>query len=309
MPINPKRMPFFDHFAEFRRRATMCLTVVVLLCMAFYLKPANALIESLLFGPIKPYLPVLPGGVKGFVTTGPFESMTFRFQVAAFGALIVASPLILYHLFVFFSPALKERERKWVLPTVAVAIILFILGVAFSYFFIVPAAFEWLSQQNTSMTTQLPIARQWFSGVSMILLGFGLSFELPLVVFYIIGLGIVPYHTVRESWRVAYVGIAVIAAIATPDWSPYPMLGLSLALIILFEGSLLASQLIFKKRIDQQCINAYENMLMYDDEPTDDPLKLKKRERITARAVAARARIASRKAEDEETKEIEDRKQ
>jgi len=288
-------MPFFSHFAELRRRATVCLVVVFILCIAFYMKPAYEFTMQLLFGPIQPFM---PPNFQQLGLTGPFAPMTFRFQVAAWAALVVASPVILYHLFAFLSPALKERERKWIVPTVLVAILLFMAGLAFSYFFIVPAAFEWLAEQNTSMTVQIPMAEQWLSGVGMMLIGFGLSFELPLVVFYVVGWGIIPYRVVRESWRVAYVGITVLAAIATPDWSPYPMLGLSLALIILFEGSLFAARIVFARRIDQQYLTAYENMLMYDDEPTDDPAKLKKREKLTAQAAAASKRIAAREKEE-----------
>jgi len=301
MPINPKKMPFFSHFAELRRRATICFSFVFLLCIGFYLQPAYEFIMRLLFKPIQPYMPVvMSDGLPKLIFTGPFEAMTFRFQVGAFAALIVASPLILYHLFAFLSPALKGKERKWVFPSVATAIILFLAGVAFAYFFIVPAAFEWLAEQNTELTIVMPIAQEWLSGVSMMLIGFGLSFELPLVVFYIIGMGILPYRIARESWRVAYIGITVVAAIATPDWSPYPMVGLSLALILLFEGSLLAARIVFARRIDKQYISAYENMLMYDNEPTEDSTKIKKREKLTAQAEAARKRIAAREKEEKQ---------
>ena len=296
MPIEAKKLPFFEHFAELRRRATICIAVVFVLCVAFYLEAPNEFITNVLFGPIRPFM---PAAHQKLAVTGPFEAMTFRFQIGALGALVVASPLILYHIFAFFAPALKERERKWVFPTVAAAVILFLGGVAFAYFFIAPAAFEWLAEQNTSMITQLPMAQQWLSGVGMILLGFGLSFELPLVVFYVVGFGILSYRIVRESWRVAYVGITVLAAIATPDWSPYPMLGLSLALILLFEGSLFAARIVFKHRIDQQYVDAYDEMLMYDNEPTDDKETLKKRAKLTAQAEAARKRLAAHEVEKE----------
>jgi sec-independent protein translocase protein TatC len=287
VPIVAKRMPFFSHFAELRKRATVCLVVVVVLAVAFYVW-SYEFIMNLLFQPIVKFL---PPDSQQMVFTGPFEAMTFRFQVGLYGAVIAASPLILYQIFAFFAPALKKRERKWVYPTIFTAIVLFLLGVLFAYIIIVPAAFEFLVDQNTELTVILPIAQQWLSGVGMMLLGFGISFELPLVVFYLIGLGVLPYQRVRESWRVAYVIITVIAAIATPDWSPYPMFGLSAALIILFEGSLFAARIVFWRRIAEQAIDAYEDQRLYDDEVTEDPEILKRREKVVARAEAARKRL------------------
>jgi sec-independent protein translocase protein TatC len=86
----------------------------------------------------------------------------------------------------------------------------------------------------------------------MMLIGFGVGFELPLVVFYLIGLNIVSYDKIRGGWRYAYVVIIIVASVATPDWSPWTMGGLAGALILLYEGSLGLSRIVFSKRIKEQ---------------------------------------------------------
>ncbi|MDR1776147.1 MAG: twin-arginine translocase subunit TatC [Actinomycetes bacterium] len=285
MPITPKRMPFLEHFGELRRRITVCVLVLVVITIAFYFEPCYRFLSWLLLHPVQAALPA-----DGLKTFGPFEAMTLRFQIGFYGALVVTSPLILYELFAFLTPAFKQRERRWIFPTVAAAVLLFLAGIAFSYFVILPKGFEWLAQQGGGVTTSMGRANDYFSGIALILIGFGVSFELPLAVFYLIGAGVLPYYTVRDSWRVAYVVMVIVASIATPDWSPYPMIGLSLALIALFEGSLFAAKLVFGRRIAQQAIDAYEDQQAYDNEPTDDKDKLQRRAKLAKRAAAARAK-------------------
>jgi sec-independent protein translocase protein TatC len=287
MPIEAKRMPFLNHFAELRKRLTIVVVVVFALTVVFYIQPIYTFLVKLLLSKV---LVSLPDG-QSLITNGPFEALTLRFQVGFFGALIVASPLILFEIFAFFAPALKERERTWVFPTIVAAIILFLLGVSFAYFVLLGPAFEWLAAQGAGVTQVLPRASEYMSGVGMLLVGFGVSFELPLVVFYLIGLNLMPYYRIRASWQFAYVIIFVVAAIATPDWSPYNMLGLAAALLLLYEGSLLAARLVFSRKIAQQCIDAAEEAKLYE-EPTDDEEELAKRKKVQDRAAVARKKLA-----------------
>ncbi|MCL2680637.1 MAG: twin-arginine translocase subunit TatC, partial [Coriobacteriia bacterium] len=138
---DPKSIPFFAHFTELRKRLTQYFVVLAVLSLVFYARPVYEFIMGILFNPIIPYLPETQ---TQMMFTGPFEAMTFRFSVGVYGALIVTSPLLIYHIFAFFAPAMKTRERKWVFPVTFAAASLFILGVLFAYFIVVPMAFEWL---------------------------------------------------------------------------------------------------------------------------------------------------------------------
>ena len=209
MPVSPKQMPFFQHFAELRKRLTIIVIVIFVLSMVFYMEKCYVFLLDIFLAPVRAYL---PGGK--LTVLGPFEQMTFRFKVAFAASIIASMPVILYEIFAFITPALKPKEKKWVFPTVIAAVFLFLGGAAFAYFVIMGPAFQWLSSQGAGVISSMAAAGQYFSGISMLMIGFGIGFELPLVVFYLIGLGILKYDVIRGGWRYAYVAIVVIAAVA-----------------------------------------------------------------------------------------------
>ncbi|MCL2818748.1 MAG: twin-arginine translocase subunit TatC [Actinomycetia bacterium] len=298
MPVNPRVMPFTKHFIELRQRFIYILIAFIILLVVFYQERAFTTIYNILTGPIKEFLP--NDQLNSFV---PFEAMTVRFKMAIYSALIASSPVIAYNVFAFLMPAFKKRERKWLIPTVIAALLLFLSGVAFAYFVIMGPAFEFLFGQGVDIINFIPNANSTISFIAMMLLGFGIAFELPLVVFYLIGWGILPFDTMLRSWRIAVVMIMVVAAIATPDWSPWNMFGLSAALVILFFGALLAARIVFAEKIKVQRVEQAEYDAMYAEDESDDAEEelvlpknfdeLSRKEQMIARAEAqSRARSA-----------------
>lgn len=273
-------MPFFQHFAELRKRLTVIVVAIFILSFVFYSKDIYVFLLNIFLGPVKEYLP------NGTLTVlGPFEQMTFRFKVSFAAALIASMPITLYEIFAFITPALKPKEKKWVFPTVIAAVLLFALGVVFAYFVIMGPAFEWLSSQGAGIINSMAAADQYFSGISMLMVGFGIGFELPLVVFYLIGLSILKYDAVRGGWRYAYVAIVIVAAVATPDWSPWTMGGLAVSLIALYEISLAAARIVFASKIKQQRIDEKEYEEYYaDDSSSEDSSDKTAKQKIIERA-------------------------
>ena len=149
-------------------------------------------------------------------------------------------------------PALKPNERKWVLPTFAVACVLFIIGVVFCYNFCLGAAFQWLTGEADSIATVLPAASDYIKFLILFLIAFGLAFELPLVVFYLILFDIIPYKKLRENWRVAYIALLVLSAVVTPDASPVTMFIMFAALVALYEVSLVCARIALQRKIKRQ---------------------------------------------------------
>jgi sec-independent protein translocase protein TatC len=172
--------------------------------------------------------------------------------VGLYGSLVIGSPIILWQILAFFLPALRPKERKYVIPTFFALVIFFAAGVAFCYEIIMKTAFGWMISQAWGTVQVLPDARQYFSGATLLMLGFGIAFELPVVIFYLVVFNIVPYRKLRQNWRVAYVVLMVVASIATPDWSPVTMGALFGALVGLYEGSLALARIILAKRIAAQ---------------------------------------------------------
>jgi len=238
-------MPFFDHVAELRRRIVVIAVTILVGSMALYYWGWD--IFNLVMAPITPLLK----GTKWQIFT-PFGTFGLRFTVAFYASLVVGAPIIIWQVMAFFLPALKERERRYVIPTFIALVVLFCAGVAFCYTVILGSAFAWIFSQGAVAVAQTPDAAKYFQGVIMMLLGFGIGFELPVVVFYLVIFNVVPYAKLRSGWRVVYVVLMLVASAATPDWSPWTMGGLYVALVGLYELSMLLARVTLRKRIAAQ---------------------------------------------------------
>lgn len=249
MPIGPKRLPFFEHIAELRKRLIIIVSTVSVISLVLYTWAWQ--IYDFILAPVMPALK--SAGVKQLNVLGPFGGFTLRFKVSMYAAIAIASPIIIWQVMAFFLPALKPKERKYVLPTFGAMVGLFLGGIVFSYLVILDPAFGWMVGQAASTTVGiLPEAALWFQAVTLLMLAFGIGFQLPIIVFYLMIFDIVPYKKLRENWRVSYVAIACISAVATPDWSPVTMGALAAALMVLYEASMLLARVVLSKRIAEQ---------------------------------------------------------
>lgn len=246
-------MPFFEHLAELRKRLIIVLACVSVVSLVMYTWAWD--VYEFVLAPVMPYLK--DAGVDSFKVGGPFEGFTLRFRVSMYAALVMTSPVIIWQIMAFFLPALRPKERRYVIPTFFAMLALFAGGVAFSYIVVAPVGFQWMIDQTTgSVVGQLGLADRWFTGVILLLFAFGIGFELPVIVFYLIVFNVVPYKKLRENWRVAYVVIMIVAAVATPDWSPVTMGSLFAALVALYEISMLLARSVLAKRIAEQAAEA-----------------------------------------------------
>lgn len=251
MPIGPARMPLFDHLGELRMRLVRIVACLGIAVCVFYL--SAPIMGQFLLLPIAEFLPFDPEtGWVETVALDPFEAFATRFEIAFFYSVIATSPVILWQLLAFFLPALKPKERKWFMPTFAVGVVLFILGVVFCYLIILQAAFQWLTDQAMGLGYVEPRMSSYIDIIIKFEVAFGFAFELPLVIFYLVIFDVIPYKKLRESWRVVYVVLMVLCAVITPDASPVTMLLLFAAMIALYELSLLAARVVLAKRIKKQ---------------------------------------------------------
>lgn len=234
-----------EHLRELRSRLTVVVAVLFVGSIAMYV-PAPHFYRLAM----EPILHIF--GDQPLVVLNPFETFTLRFKVALYATLVVGSPIIIWQIMAFFLPALNPRERKWLIPTFTAMVTLFVGGVVFAHQIILGTAFEWIVGQAWEGVTQMPEASTYFQGAVLMLLGFGLAFQLPVVVFYLMIFNIVPYHKLRSSWRIVYTVLIVVAAGATPDWSPVTMLALFGVLIGLYEISMALARVVLAKRIAQR---------------------------------------------------------
>ena len=134
------------------------------------------------------------------------------------------------------------------MPTVGAMVALFFLGMIFCYFVIQPAAFGWLLDQTFEFAQSMADAEDYLNIYMLLEIGFGLAFQLPLVIFYLSIFHLVPYKTFRSQWRTVYVALMVLSACVTPDASPVTMVLMFAVLIALYEAALAVARYIIIAR-------------------------------------------------------------
>ncbi|HTW12098.1 MAG TPA: twin-arginine translocase subunit TatC [Solirubrobacteraceae bacterium] len=171
------------------------------------------------------------------ITIGPGESFTTTITVAGYFALMITLPFLLYQLYAFVIPALSRDERRIALPAMIAAPFLFVIGVVFTYFAVVPPAIHFLQGYNSSHFQVLIQAKSYYKFEILLMLGIGLAFEVPLVLLALQKVGVITASTLTLNWRYATVLIAVIAA-ALPGVDPVTMMMETLPLVLLYLASI-----------------------------------------------------------------------
>lgn len=251
MPIGPARMPLFDHLGELRMRLVRIVACLGVAICVFYM--ATPIMGQFLLMPIAEFLPIdAASGMASLQAIDPFEAFAVRFEISLFAGLVATSPVLFWQLLAFFLPALKPSERKWFIPTFAIAVVLFIVGVVFCYGIILNAAFQWLTDQADGLGYVAPRMSSYVDIIIKFEIAFGFAFELPLVIFYLVIFEVVPYKKLRGMWREIYVGLMLFCAVVTPDASPVTMLLMFAAMVALYEVSLLFARVTLARRIKRQ---------------------------------------------------------
>ena len=189
----------------------------------------------------------VPDATPKPVTIGVTEPFVTTFTVAGYSALLLALPLILFQLYAFLLPAFSPQEKKTAVPFMVMVPILFLCGVAFGYFVALPRAVDFLLNFNDDNFDILVGARDYYKFSIVLLLVVGLLFQVPVGVLAITRLGIVTPQQLAKNRGYIILGVAVIAAVATPTPDPITMLVTMLPLVVLFELSLVMAR-IFQKR-------------------------------------------------------------
>jgi sec-independent protein translocase protein TatC len=225
-------MTFLEHLDELRKRIVYALLALVIgtaVGYAFF----DQIMEVIKM-PLPNQLQEIKPTVFGFM-----QSFMFRFKVSVIFGFILSSSIIVYQVLAFLAPAMKKNERKYLFIILPFLIALFLAGVAFSFYIVMPAAMVWLQNQGGGQLGFILNAEDYINFVALFALGFGVAFEFPLVIVLLIKLGIVDRKNLRKNWRFVYVACFIIGAVATPDWSIVSMTALAATLIILFEISMI----------------------------------------------------------------------
>lgn len=228
------RLTLVEHLDELRTRLFVCLAALgVALALCFW---QNHLLLEIAQGP-------LPSAHDQLLTLGPTEPFTTTLTVSAYGALVLSLPVVLWQLYAYVLPAFSETERKTILPILLLFPFLFVAGIAFAYFVVMPAALNFLLDFNKGQFNIQLRARDYYSFFSMTELACGLIFQLPLAIIAVTRLGIVRVEQLTQNRRYAYLVIAIVAA-ALPGVDPVTMLIEMVPLLVLYELSILLARVL-----------------------------------------------------------------
>ena len=226
------RMALVDHLDELRARLVVCLAVFgVALALCFW---QNHLLLEIASAP-------LPAGHQKLITFGVTEPFTTTFTVSAYAAIILALPFVLYQLYAFVLPAFSKQQQRAIVPLLMMIPALFIAGVAFGYFLVLPAAAKFLLNFNDTQFNVQVQAKQYYSFFAMTVLACGIVFQVPVGILSVTRLGIVKVEQLTKNRRYAYLVCAVVAA-ALPGVDPISMLLEMAPLVVLYEISIVLAK-------------------------------------------------------------------
>ena len=226
------RLTLVEHLDELRTRLVVSLAVFgVAFALCFW---QNHLLLDLAKNP-------LPANHDRLITFSVAEPFTTTVTVAAYGAIILALPIVLYQLYAYVIPAFSDAEKRVIRPLVLLIPLLFLVGVVFSYFVVMPAALKFLTNFNDDQFNIQIRARDYFSFFGITTLAVGVIFELPVAILALTRLGIITPAQMRSNRRYAYFVLAVIAA-ALPGVDPVTMIIETVPLILLYELSILLAR-------------------------------------------------------------------
>ncbi len=236
-------MPFLDHLEELRWRIIYSLgSAIIAIGVGFWIALQFDIIGLL----ARPILPLIPE--HRLVYTHPGEAFSVILNAAMTIGVTLAAPMILYQLWSFLSPAFHKHERHVAIGVLFSGLVLFVSGAALAYFIVVPLALPWLMGFGGPSMVPLITAEEYFSFVFAMVLTFGVSFELPIVVLALAALGIVTPTFLNKYRRHAIVLIVIIGAFLTPGDMVWTTIALSVPLYALYELSVIGSIFVHRRR-------------------------------------------------------------
>lgn len=234
--------PFVSHLVELRDRLIRAVIAIGICFGALALYPGPAGLYDLLAAPLVAHL---PNGTK-LIATNVISPILVPLKITLMAAFLAALPVVLYQVWAFVAPGLYSHEKKLVLPLVVSSTILFVIGVGFCYFIVIPGMSKFIQAFAPSAITAAPDIEQYFGFVLTLFMVFGIAFEVPIAVIVLARLGIVSIEQLK-AWRGYFiVGSFIIAAVVTPP-DVISQLALAVPMCILYELGIVAARVLIKQ--------------------------------------------------------------
>lgn len=245
-PVRDQEMSITEHIQELRRRIIIAVlaiaagTVVAFLWYTATIGPIPSLGDILR----EPYCKVPPEQRMALDTdecrllaTGPFDMFVLRLKVSALMGVVFASPVWLYQLWAFITPGLLANERKWSRRFVSSAVFLFVAGALLAYL-VMNVGLEFLLTMGGDTQTAALTGERYFNFLLALLLIFGISFEIPLLIVMLNQIGVLSYSSIKDKRRIIIMAIFIFAAVITPGQDPLTMSILGATLCVMVEFAL-----------------------------------------------------------------------
>jgi sec-independent protein translocase protein TatC len=230
---------FISHLIELRQRLVRALLAVGIVFILLF--PFAAELYDLLAAPM---MRALPEGTK-MIATGVITPFFVPMKVAMMIAFVIALPYVLYEAWAFIAPGLYAHEKRLVMPLVFASTFLFVLGMAFCYFFVFGVVFDFVNKFAPKSITVAPDIDNYLTFVLTLFLAFGVTFEVPVVVVVLVRMGLVTIAQLKEARPYFIVGAFVVGAIFTPP-DVLSQIMLAVPLCILYEVGIIVAGFVSK---------------------------------------------------------------
>ena len=241
-------MTIVEHLSELRTRLIFAGVAFLAISVGafFFYEPILDFLTTPLCSLPADLLEEMPQGCR-LIFTRVVGGFLFRLKVTALVAIIFSSPVWLYQIWAFVTPGLTAKERRYALPFVLSSVTLFAIGTTAAYLTL-PTGLRLLLTIAGEDLVALLGAEEYLNFVGFMLLGFGIAFEVPLILFFLGLVGVITVDQLRRQRRVALVSIVALAAIVTPSQDPYTLLALAVPIYLLYELTIVALAAVARRR-------------------------------------------------------------
>lgn len=234
-----REMSFLDHLEELRWRVIYALIGLIIGTIISWIF-IEYLVENVLL------IPAMKGGVE-LQNLKPFGQLFLFIQIAIIAGFVLSIPNVFYQLWKFISPALRDREKKYITLITTSSTLCFLSGIVFAYFVMLPLTLKFAAEFGTPEIENKFAITEYFSMIISVMLGAGVVFELPVLSFILSKIGILTPKIMRKFWRHSIVTILIMAAILTPGTDPVAQIMLAIPLVLLYEISIFISKISQRK--------------------------------------------------------------
>ena len=230
-----------SHLLELRHRLLLSMVAIGLAFIPCVLN-SNDIFTFI----AQPLLAKLPEG-SNLIATGVMSPFTTPFKLSFFAALLLAMPYVLYQLWSFVAPGLYRNERRFAVPLLISAIVLFYVGVAFAYYIVFPVMFQFFASTTPKGVSMMTDITQYLDFVLTMFFCFGLAFEIPVAVVLLVVMGLVRIEKLKKHRGYVLIGCFIVAALLTPP-DAISQCPLAIPMYLLYEGGILMAQVLSRLR-------------------------------------------------------------